>query len=252
MVQLFVVTCVYSLSSINYTIIFTNRMSSKIFHLTSQNSDMVINIFPPIQISPNAVMGLTHFQAYNSIPNVTSLNNQFSYKDSNDNWCEENIPEGSYELSDIEQYLQDRIGGENVKIQANINTLKCNFWCKYDVDFTKSNSIGQLIGIPQQIYKSNSDVTSVDIIQISKVNSIQVHVNITSGSFINGVASDCLYKCFITTPPGYRIIEIPINVVYLPVTTTEIDTIHIRVTDQNNSLINFRNEEIAIELHLKE
>uniref|UniRef100_A0A8D8T5B6 Uncharacterized protein n=1 Tax=Cacopsylla melanoneura TaxID=428564 RepID=A0A8D8T5B6_9HEMI len=228
-------------------------MSSRIFHLSSKQPEIVCKIFPPIQLnSEAAVIGLTHFQVYNSIPNVDSNNNVFTYQDNvNKPFYDIVIPEGTYELADIESFLKLQLGEENVYIKPNINTLKCDFFCKYNVDFTKKNSIGQLFGISYKKYLANSVETSSIPIQISRINTIQIELNIVSGSYVNGLPTNCLYKCFISTPPGYRIVESPNNPIYLPVNTTEIDILHLKLTDERGNLINLRNEEFTIELHLK-
>ncbi|KAL6254325.1 hypothetical protein P5V15_014374 [Pogonomyrmex californicus] len=49
-------------------------------------------------------LGLTNFETYNTIPNVDSTNNKFYYDDKTIV-----IPEGSYELSAIDRYLNAAI-----------------------------------------------------------------------------------------------------------------------------------------------
>jgi hypothetical protein len=39
--------------------------------------------------------------------------------------------------------------------------------------------------------------------------------------------------------PGYKIVEVPGEVIYLPVNTRTIDNLSVRVTHQNGDLINF-------------
>ena len=50
---------------------------------------------------------------------------------------------------------------------------------------------------------------------------------------------------------GYKITEAPTNVIYLPVNIRSINTIILKVTDQEGNLINFRGKKITIRLHLK-
>lgn len=227
-------------------------MASKVFHLTGKKSEFLCPIFPPLRVTPDTVIGLTHFQVYNSIPNVDRNNNLFRYFDGKVKiWKDINIEEGTYELSDLENYLKLLIGEKSISIKPNINTLKVEFKCDYKVDFTQTNSIGSLFGMPKKIYEANASVTSETPVMISKVNTIQIEVNIVDGSFINGQPSNCIYKCFINTPPGFRIVETPINVIYLPVNTDEIDIIHVKLLDEQGELINFREETISLELHLK-
>ncbi|KAL6263006.1 hypothetical protein P5V15_001139 [Pogonomyrmex californicus] len=51
-------------------------------------------------------LGLTNFETYNTIPNVDSTNNKFYYDDDDKTIV---IPEGSYELSAIDRYLNAAI-----------------------------------------------------------------------------------------------------------------------------------------------
>lgn len=60
------------------------------------------------------------------------------------------IPEGAYEIGDIEKALQDSIAPNEVNkdvaisLKPNNNTLKCMLKSKYDVDFTPIDSVGPL------------------------------------------------------------------------------------------------------------
>jgi hypothetical protein len=49
----------------------------------------------------------------------------------------------------------------------------------------------------------------------------------------------------------YKIVEVPREVIYLPVNTRTVDNLNVRVTDQNGDLINFNSEELIVRLHLK-
>lgn len=50
------------------------------FHLTGNSSELTCRIFPPLKVPSTAVIGLTHFQVYNSIPNVDERNCTFTYE----------------------------------------------------------------------------------------------------------------------------------------------------------------------------
>jgi hypothetical protein len=52
-------------------------------------------------------------------------------------------------------------------------------------------------------------------------------------------------------PSGYKIIESPSNVIYLPINTKQLDEIIIKITDQDGNLVNFREEVITVRLHLR-
>lgn len=144
-----------------------------------------------------------------------------------------------------------KLDDDAISIKPNTNTLKCEFTCKHNVDFTVANSLAEMFGLERTMYTANTIITSSNPLSISKVNSIQIEVNIVCGSYQNGMPSDCIYKCFLHVPPGFRITEIPNNVIYLPLNTDEIDRIVVKLVDERHNLINFRGEEISLELHLK-
>ena len=63
----------------------------------------IVQCFPPIDLSDGEYeLGLTTFETYNTIPNVTSANNKFYCGEKNE---EITIPEGSYEINDIAMFL---------------------------------------------------------------------------------------------------------------------------------------------------
>ena len=55
---------------------------------------------------------------------------------------------------------------------------------------------------------------------------------------------------FPAVSPGFKIIEIPTQVIYLPLTTKTINNIQIRIVDQDGTLVNFRGEVINMRLHI--
>ena len=72
--------------------------------LSGKNNALTANYFPPIDLSDGEYeLGLTTFETYNTIPNVTSANNKFYFGDNDE---EITIPEGSYEIKDIAVYLK--------------------------------------------------------------------------------------------------------------------------------------------------
>ena len=52
--------------------------------------------------------------------------------------------------------------------------------------------------------------------------------------------------------PGYKIIETPVNLVYLPITLDTIDRPGVSITDQDDHLINLRNEKLTVRFHIRE
>ena len=65
------------------------------------------------------------------------------------------------------------------------------------------------------------------MVNILTINSILVNIDIISGSYVNGSTQPTIYSLFPTVSPGYKIIENPHNLRYLPTTTDRVHNITI-------------------------
>ena len=70
--------------------------------LTGNTSDLIVEYFPPIDLSTDYICGLIDFHTYNSIPNIDQRNNLIHVGD-----LIVKIPDGSYEIDDIISILQN-------------------------------------------------------------------------------------------------------------------------------------------------
>src|SRR5204863_8282194 len=124
------------------------------FCLTGTNSILSHDLAFSIDVSKgNWELGLIELCTYNSIPNIeTNKNDKFYYGENQ----EITIPEGSYEIEDIEKYLVSKLP-KNVKftLKPNNNTLKSELFCSEKIDFKKPNSINKLLGFKDTIYEAN-------------------------------------------------------------------------------------------------
>ncbi|KYN00597.1 hypothetical protein ALC62_08624 [Cyphomyrmex costatus] len=203
--------------------------------LTGRNSVLAVNYFSALDLSDSEYdLGLTNFETYNTIPNVTSSNNEFHF-DTNDITI--TIPEESEESVLI--------------LRANENTMRSEIKCEYLVDFSKTNSIGSLLGFStSRVLRPNKWHASDELVEIMNVNIIRVECNITSGEYNNDRPAHTIHEFAANVPPGYKLSVTPTHVIYLPVIARNITDITIRVVDQNGQLIDFRGEEISIRLHI--
>ena len=97
------------------------------------------------------------------------------------------------------------------------------------------------------------DFTSLkNVVNILRINSILVNIDIISGSYVNGTTKSTIYSFFPKVSPGYKIIESPVNLVYLPLTLDTIDSLNVTITDQDDHLLNLRNEKLTIRFHIRE
>ena len=60
------------------------------------------------------------------------------------------------------------------------------------------------------------------------------------------------YSFFPDVSPGFKIIESPVNLVYLPLLTDTISNLNLSITDQDDNLLNLRDEKLTARFHIRE
>ena len=209
-------------------------------------------------------IALVNLETYYSFPNIDETNNTFVYSPDNGNsWEKIKIPEGSYEIDDINNTIQhemekrghyDEINEDYyINIAPNTNTLKSVLILEkgYQVDFNHQNSLAKVLGFTGTKYTEGFH-ESENVVDILRINSILVNIDIISGSYVNGTTKSTIYSFFPDVSPGYKIIESPVNLVYLPITLDTIDSLNVTITDQDYHLLNLRNEKLTIRFHIRE
>lgn len=217
--------------------------------ITGHTSTLSTNFYPALQFDGEYECALLHLSTFNSIPNIESTNNKFHYAK---NEVLE-IPEGAYELQDISGYIRQnlKMKGITFNLYCNNNTLKTIICCGEEIHFEKDSSLGPLLGFGKKILKANILHESQLPINILSTTVVRVECDIISGSYIDGKPSHIIHEFAPNVPPGYRIIEIPKNIIYFPVNQSNVNTINIRLLDIKNNLINLRGEEVQLYLHIK-
>lgn len=215
--------------------------------ITGCSSSLLTNHSPALDLDGEYECGLLYLSTFNSIPNIDKRNNKFYY---GENGVVE-IPEGSYELQDIEDYLKSQLSDCSLTLTCNNNTLKTSILCSKHVHFDKEDSIGRLLGFGKETVLADILTESALPVSILSTAIVRVECDIVSGSFVNGKSSHIIHEFVPNVPPGYRIIEIPKNVIYFPVTQKSLSSLKIRILDEKDHLVNLRGEEIQIYLHLR-
>ena len=107
-----------------------------------------------------------------------------------------------------------------------------------EVDIRRYNSINSLLGFDSKLYTSGFyesenmvNILTENMVNILTINSILVNIDIISGSCVNGFTQLTIYSFFPNVSPGYKIIENPHNLLYLPITTDTVHSITIWLTD---------------------
>lgn len=231
--------------------IILNAVMSFTLTVSQPSSVISCNVFPPLALNDGNryEVGLLSFCAYFSVPNVDESNNKLHYSGSKIL----ELPTGSYELKDITSYIKSELLKEKItfNVFANNNTLKVFIKCSVDVDFSQPGSIGSLLGFNKKVLKASTPHYADSIVDIMKINTLDIQSNISSGSYINGVPSHSLHSFAPKVAPGFKIIEAPHNIIYLPVDVTIVDHLCLKICDQDGKLVNFRGEVITIRLHIR-
>ena len=192
-----------------------------------------------------------------------SQNPRFYTTDNGNSWVKIKIPEGSYEIDDIKNNIQremkkrghhDPINEDYyINISTNSDALKSVLILEkdYQVDFNHQNSLSKVLGFTGTKYTKGFQ-ESENVVNILSTNSILDNIDIISGSYVNGTTKNTIYSFFLKVSPRYKIIETPVNLVYLPITLDTIDRLEVSITDQDDHLLNLRNEKLTIRFHIRE
>ena len=243
----------------------THKTSFQII-VSNDKSNFNTRFNPKLELDRDKVyeIALVNLETYYSFPNIDETNNVFIYSPDNGNsWVKIKIPEGSYEIDDINNTIQhemekrghyDEINEDYyINIAPNTNTLRSVLILEkgYQVDFNQQNSLAKILGFTGAKYTEGFH-ESENVVDILRINSILVNIDIISGSYVNGTTKSTIYSFFPDVSPGYKIIESPVNLVYLPITLDTIDSLNVTITDQDYHLLNLRNEKLTIRFHIRE
>ena len=227
-------------------------MESATFTFSGTTSTLKTEYNPSIELSPekNYAVGLANLFTTNSIANIDPDQNKFYIGDNT-----VVFPTGAYELGEVESFIQSSLqqAGANtlVSISPNDNTLRSEIKSTAQIDFRPKDSIANLLGFHHRILPPNNKHVSDFHVNILKVNSIRVECSIATGAYINNQKVHTIHEFFPDVGTGFKIIETPKQIIYLPISTKSIDQIELRIVDQNGDLVDFRGEVITIRLHIK-
>ena len=115
---------------------------------------------PKLELDKDKVyeIALVNLETYCSFPNIDETNNVFVYSPDNGNsWVKIKIPEGSYEIDDINNTIKHEMEKRGhydsnnedhyINISANSNTLKSVLIIEsgYQVDFNQPNNLSKVL-----------------------------------------------------------------------------------------------------------
>lgn len=221
------------------------------FSLSGRGSYISNDYFPPVDVSTGEwEIGLVDLMTFHSIPNIEKgINDKFYYGEDN----VITIDEGAYEVEDLESTLKSKlVSGVELKLTANNSTLRSELFCSQKIDFTKKDSIATLLGFSKRVLDAGKTHISDTTVNIMKVDVIRVECNIVRGSYDNGTESHVIHEFYPNVGPGYKIVEIPNTIIYLPVNVASVNNVSISLKDQDGDFVNLRNERLSVRLHMRQ
>ena len=193
----------------------THKTSFQII-VSNNKSSFNTRFNPKLELDRDKVyeIALVNLETYYSFPNIDETNNVFVYSPDNSNsWVKIKIPEGSYEIDDMNDTIKhemekrghhDPINEDNhINISANSNTLKSVLILEkdYQVDFNHPNSLAKVLGFTNAKYTEGFH-ESENVVNTLSINSILVNIDIISGSYVNGTTKSTIYSFFSESQPG--------------------------------------------------
>lgn len=249
-------------------------MTSLTVTFTGTSSLLHADFFPEVVLDPksNYCCGLLDFTTYNSIANIIeNRNNEFKFR----HYVEEkkkvagkdiislvarerqiSLPTGSYEVEDILKHLKSELNAFKINLSYEISTAfsKVRITFNNEIDWI-DGSILNVIGFQRSKlskFKKNVSYWSENIVKITEVDVIRIDCDIVSGSYINGEDCHTIHQfSHCKVGPGYKFIEVPQHIVYLPIKEKRLRSIQISIVDQNGNLVDFRGEQISCRIHIK-
>lgn len=219
------------------------------------SDSFTINLDKPIYLNPKFryvvfFIGGSFWNTWNNI-SAANLNNLLRYKEPTDAdgapWRTLIIPDGAYSIDALNKEIFHQfellgklstIDGEKVSpinFDPNLATLhiRIEVFAGWRVDFTGTQTFRRIVGFDSQIVtatKTGENEAEVE----NGLHSIIIHCSLVgANSVFNGRQSDIIYEFEITVPSGAQQILSPMNLTKLPLSTFNIQSYSIRITDQS-------------------
>jgi len=232
--------------------------------LTGNKTSLSADYFPSINTNKKSEIALLRLQTYNTFPNINETNNRMRIivEDEKRNVNIE-INSGCYEIEDIKNIILKKLilhndsdliqYGIEFDMWVNEHDFRCHIKCNKMIDFDVENSLASVLGFNKQHYFSQHGKVhrSERAVNINHINSIKVMCDIAQGSFSNSNPSHSIYEFFPSGRTGTKVVEVPANLIYYKLNTSNIRSINISLVDQDHKLVHNFREKLTVVLHIK-
>ena len=218
---------------------FMNSKNSKTNELYKFKYDLIDKLDLK---NPNKNMALANLSIYYTWKNVKSTYNNNNFKISVPTWNETfDLPDGSYNISEIQDYLEYIIKkhetiGVNAPTLIYTNTINNRIVFKiksrYKLELLSKETM-KLLGSISSII--DADKNSENVPKLENVEVVLVHCNLVNNSYQQH--SRVLFTFVPTKRYGQLISISPHSLVFLKTMNTEFSEIEVWFTDQNNNAL---------------
>lgn len=228
---------------------------SKTLILTGKSSEIVVDYFPPIELAEDGIweIGMLNFETYHSLSNISGDEPIVDiYEESVPvglSNTEIKIPSGFFEIEELQKAINEKIHPEKIEITVDESSLRCRL--KSSVHMHLRKQMKKILGFEISRIEKDIVYVSENSVDINSINVININCSIATGSYVNENKSHIIHSFFPSVPHGYKIIEVPSNVIYHQLTSNVINSLVVRIEDQEGNLINFGKETITVRLHLR-
>ena len=233
-----------------------------------------VNYNPPIELDYNKQyeLGLVNCYIWYSWYNVSAAigNNKFRYYNSTA-WVSLTIPDGSYNISDLNGIVKSLIDTQegtadeedetkrasaNITLKANYNTLRVELTLKgsYRVDFSgDAGKIRSLLGFDAQKIGKQGTNSGENPVNITTIHTVYIHCSLVDSTYENSKTSGVIYAFSPNVPPGHQLQILPNNTNWVQLQKiNRITFIQMRVTNQDGVEIDLNNEVVTYTLRIRE
>ena len=218
---------------------FMNTKNSK----TNESHRFKYDLIDKLDLkNPNKNIALGSLSIYYTWKNVKSTYNNNKFKRSAPTWNETcDLPDGSYNISEIQGYIEFIIKkqetiGQNAPILIYANTMNNRIVFKiktgYKLELLSKETM-KLLGSTKDII--DADKNSENVPRLENVEVVLVHCNLVSNSYQQH--SRVLFTFAPNKQYGQLISISPHSLIFLKTMNTEFSEIDIWFTDQNNNAL---------------
>jgi hypothetical protein len=233
------------------------RYGGKPIKFTLENLQLNLGLDKQYEI---ALVSASMWYSWYNISETQYANATWRYSvDNGATWLEHVIPDGLYSIDYLNSYFQKTVTEDGndpayLILTANYSTFRCviTLGVNYQLDLSVSN-LHKIIGFNQQILTvSKEGEGNVNI--TNDINSISIHCSCvdSNASFLNNQPTDTVFSFVPRSGPSTLLDVRPLHLIYLPITTRNLSSITISVTNQLNALVGLNGEHTSFVLHIQE